>query len=480
MTTSQASAAAQGQGRAGWSLFLIAFAHLILTVDFTIVYVALPKIGEELGFSQQTLQWVVHGYTVVFGGFLLLGGRASDLLGRRQVFVAALLLFAAASLLGGFSSSSTAMVAARALQGLGAAFIFPSTLALINTIFAEGPQRNKAMAVWSFAGPGGLALGSLLGGVLVSAFGWEAVFLVNVPLGIAVAVGALLVLPTDQASSERRTFDIAGAITATLGVTLLVAVLVKAPEAGWTSPGILASALASAALIVGFVWIERRGSNPLMPLQLLSNRNLTTAMLLTAILMSTFMALSYFQTILFQDVLGYGPLWTGLGFLVPCLSQAVGTQLSVPLTAHFGLRTTIVTGFAIGTLGTVGTAFGIFPDGGYIALLPGMIIGYIGHGIAFGPTWVAVTKGVEPRHHGVASAMASTSFQVGGAVGMAVLVALANGLVAVIDGGTTIATADGMRLSIFAAAAGIALGGLVALGLERSSSAQVAAVQPGT
>lgn len=242
-------------GRRGVGLFLIAFAHLIMAIDFTIVYVALPRIGAALGFSEGGLQWVMHGYTVVFGGFLLLGGRASDLLGRRRVFTGALVLFAGASLLGGLATTPTLIVVARAVQGLGAALLFPSTVALVNVLFAEGPERVRALGLWALSGSCGLTLGSLVGGVLVSRFDWPAVFLVNVPLCLLTAAGSLLAIPADAPSHTKRRFDLLGALAVTVGTTLLVYTIVQGGQAGWATPATAVWALLAIGALLAFIAI---------------------------------------------------------------------------------------------------------------------------------------------------------------------------------------------------------------------------------
>lgn len=305
--------------RLGWSLFILSIAHVLLGLDFNIVYVALPEIGAELGFSQQTLQLVVSAYIVAFGGFLLLGGRISDLLGKRKTFVNALIIFAAASLVGSFANNVGTVILARAIQGLAGAFLFPSILSLINSLFEEGRQRNRAVSIWSLAGSSGLALGSLLGGVLVSTWGWTSVFFVNVPLGLLLAAGALIVIPADAKNTKKRIFDLPGAITATVGVTLFVFVLVQGPEIGWTSMPMIISLIASVIFLCAFAIIESRSSDPLMPLKLLKNRNLTIGMMLTAVFMGTFMAIPYFLTVLFQHSYGFSALQTGFAFLVPTI-----------------------------------------------------------------------------------------------------------------------------------------------------------------
>ncbi|MFC7518459.1 MFS transporter [Herbaspirillum sp. GCM10030257] len=449
-------------------MFLLAFAHLILAIDFTIVYIALPELGGALGFSGHSLQWVIHGYTVAFGGFLLLGGRASDLLGRRRVFMLALALFGLASLLGGLAAQPLTIVLARALQGIGAAFIFPSTLALINALFTEGQPRVRALAIWSLFGSSGLALGSLLGGVLVALFGWESVFLVNVPLTLLTALGALMTMPRDLPRTDHRTFDAAGAAAVTLGATLLVAALVEGGSLGWTAPSVASAAALAVLAFAAFGWIEQRGSSPLMPMRLLASRNLRIASALTAIFMGTFMALPYFETLLFQHAFGYTPMYTGLAFLAPCLAQAAGTQMSARVTRRYGMRLTIVFGFALGAVGTAALAGGIGAGGGYAALLPGLVVAAIGQGIAWGPIWIAVGAGVPVQEQGVASAVASTTFQVGGAIGLALLVALAGNL----DSPHVVQA--GASLAALGATAGVVLAALLAFLLRDPASAAAA------
>ncbi|WP_258584983.1 MFS transporter [Mesorhizobium sp. AR02] len=337
--------------RRGATLALLAFAQLIIALDLNIVFVALPEIGSGLGFSGQTLQWVVSAYTVFTGGFLLFGGRAADLVGQRRVFIFALWLYAL-SLLGGLAWSPGVIIAARAVQGIGAAFLFPATLSLINRLFAEGPERNRALAVWGGAGASGLTLGSLAGGFLTSAFGWPAVFYVNVALaGIAIAA-AFAIIPRDPKRHTRRNFDLPGALTVTAGATLLVFTLVQGPDYGWTSPTILASALLAAFFLIVFTVIEARSADPLMPLRLFRNRSLVAGMTITFLYTGTFGALPYFLTVLLQTVHGFTALETGLAFLVPSIAIATGTQLGERLATRFSTRSTLVGGMMIGAAGT--------------------------------------------------------------------------------------------------------------------------------
>lgn len=470
--TPSAPASGAGTSRSGWVLALLAFAQLIISLDFNIVYVALPEIGTELGFSEQSLQWVVSAYAVAFGGFLLLGGRAADLLGKRNMFALALALYAVSSLIGGFAGSPETMIVVRAVQGLGGALLFPATLSLINTLFAEGAQRNRALAVWGGAGASGLTLGSLLGGLLTGAFGWESVFFVNVPLAGVVLAAALAVIPRDRKATGRRSFDLPGAITGTVGVTLLVYVLVQGPESGWTSTGIVVSAVTAVVLLALFTVIEARSKDPLMPLRLFQNRNLAAGMAITFLFMGTFSALPYFLTILFQSVHGFSALQTGLAFLVPSLSIAAGTQVGERMATRTATRTTLFTGLLVGTIGTAVLAYGISADGGYTAVLPGLVISGIGQGITWTGMWIAAASGVASHEHGIASGMASTTQQIGGAVGLAILIAIANSKIDGLEGDQLrTAMADGTQSAVYVAAAGIVLGALVSLALPRKAAA---------
>jgi EmrB/QacA subfamily drug resistance transporter len=474
--TSTAPRSGTGPPRLGLVLALLAFAQLIISLDFNIVYVALPKIGTSLGFTEQSLQWVVSAYAVAFGGFLLLGGRAADLLGRRNMFVLALALYALSSLVGGLAGNPATMIAVRAVQGLGGALLFPATLSLINTLFEEGPQRNRALAVWGGAGASGLTLGSLLGGVLTAAFGWSSVFFVNVPLAGIVAVAALAVIPRDPRRGERRSFDLPGAVTATAGVTLLVYVLVQGPDSGWTSTGIVLSAVIAVALLALFTLVEARSKDPLMPLRLLGNRSLAAGMAITFIFMGTFSALPYFLTVLFQRVHGFSALETGVAFLVPSVSIAAGTQIGERMATRTATRTTLLTGLLIGAAGTAVLALGVSADHGYAAVVPGLVVSGIGQGITWTGMWISAAAGVDSAEQGVASGMASTTQQIGGAVGLAILIAVANsGTEGRTGDALRTAMADGTRTAVYIAAAGIVLGALVALALPRDPAAARAA-----
>ncbi|WP_309113352.1 MFS transporter [Saccharothrix sp.] len=447
--------------RPGLSLALLALAQLIFALDLNIVFVALPEIGADLGFTGQTQQWVVSAYVVIAGGFLLLGGRAADLLGRRRVFVLALVLYAVSSLAGGLATSPGVIVVARAVQGLGGALLLPSTLSLLNNLFEEGPKRNRALAVWGGAGASGLTVGALLGGVLTESFGWPAVFFVNVPLAGAVALAALLVIPADPRGHERRRFDLPGALSVTGGATLLVFVLVQGPEVGWLSAEILVAAVVAVVLLWAFVLIERRSADPLMPFRLLHNRSLLVGVTVTALFMGTFGALPYFLTVLLHTVHGFSPLAAGLAFLVPSLAIAVGTQVGERMSTRFGTRTTLLAGFGVGVVGTVVLAFGFDAGSTFVGAVPGLVVSGVGQGVVWTAMWIAAASGVAPHEQGVASGLASTTLNLGNAVGLAVLIAVANS-----SGGPE----NGGFVAVLLTALGMVAGLVVALALPRKAS----------
>ncbi|WP_176504945.1 MFS transporter [Pseudomonas aeruginosa] len=440
-------------------LALLACAQLIIALDATIVFVALPEISRALDFSAQRLQWVVSAYTVAFGGFLLLGGRATDLLGRRRMYVLGQSLYALASLAGGLAQSELPLILARAVQGLGGALLFPATLALIGNHFAEGPARNRALAIWSIASAFGLALGSALGGALTELFGWASIFLVNVPR-----------------RQRGRRFDLAGALTVTAGATLLVFALVQGPESGWDAPSVRFGLYLSVPLLLAFLAIEHYSRDPLMPLRLLGNRNLQVAMLLTAIFMSSYGVQYYFLAIYFQSVYGYSVLQTGLAFLPATLLCTLGIRVAERLLARHGARATLVAGLLLGALG-LGLLAACLPLGrGFLALLPAIVILSVGQGMTWTAMWVSAASGVDPAEQGVASGMASMTQQIGGALGLALLVALANAQVRGADAASLLASqARGIEWVTALSALLALFGAALALRLRRE---EPAALQP--
>jgi EmrB/QacA subfamily drug resistance transporter len=456
-----------GGGRPGATLALLAFAMLIVSLDQYIVVVALPEIGRELGYSTQTLQSVISAYAVASAGFLLLGGRAADLLGRRRVFVAGLSLYATASLGGGLAAEPDLLLAARAVQGLGGALVFPATLSLVNTRFAEGRERNRAVAIWGGAGAAGLVIGVLLGGVLTHVLGWPAVFFVNVPLaGVAILL-AFALIPTDGPRERGRRFDLPGALTATAGITLLVFALVEGPKLGWGSPAIVAAAVASAVALSAFAIVERRSRDPLVPPRLLANRNLATAVAIAFLFWATFGSVLYFLTLYFQYVQDYDALETGLGFLLPTGVVVAASALAGHVVTRCGLKRTLVSALAIGAVGALALGLAMSPDGSYAALIPGLVMVSIGDGVVFTTMFIAAGTGVADSEQGVASGIASTSTSVGAAVGLALLVLVANSGTDGLGGeALRIATADGLSAAVLVVAGGIAAIAVVALNLR--------------
>lgn len=450
----------------GSALALLAFAQLIYSLDINIVFVALPDIGAGLHFSGQTLQWVVSAYMVFCGGFLLFGGRAADLIGQRRMFVFALGLYAVSSLAGGLARSLEIIIAARAVQGVGAAFLFPATLSLISRLFAEGAERNRALAIWGGAGASGLTIGALAGGFLTAAFGWPAVFYVNVVLAGIAMLAAFVVIPRDPKRHEYRSFDLPGALTVTGGATLLVFALVQGPEYGWSSPAILWSVALAVVLLVLFAVTEAKSADPLMPMRLFRNRNLVSGMTITFLYMGTFGALPYFLTVLFQTIQGFSALQTGLAFVVPSIAIVTGTQLGERLATRLSTRTTLVGGMVLGAVGTALLVFGAGINSSYFAMVPGLILSGIGQGVVWTGMWIAAASGVHHDEQGVASGMASTTLSVGNAIGLAVLIAIANANVSGLAGEAhRIALAGGIQTAFWLAATGILASLVAALAL---------------
>jgi MFS family permease len=442
--------------RGAATLALLSFAMLIVSLDQYIVVVALPDIGRELGYSAQTLQSVISAYAVASSGFLLFGGRAADLLGRRRTLVTGLALYAIASLAGGLATRPEVQLAARALQGLGGALVFPSTLALINSTFAEGRDRNRALGIWGGAGAAGLVVGVLLGGVLTRAFGWEAVFIVNVPLAGAALILAFHLIEADRARDTDRMFDLPGALTATAAVSLLVFALVQGPDAGWGSPRILIATTTGLLLLLVFRLIERRSRDPLVPPQLLANRVLRTAVAIAFMFMATFGSLLYFLSIYFQNVHGFDALETGIAFLLPTAAVVAGSAIAGQFVTRFGLRLTLTAALTIGAIGAAALGLAMSPDASYASLIPGLVAVSIGDGIVFTTMFIAAGTGVTNREQGIASGIVSTGAGIGAAIGLAILVLVANsGAEGLLGEVLRIATAEGIRTAVFVVAGGI-------------------------
>lgn len=374
-------------------LFLLSFAMFLVSLDQYIVVVALPDIARDLGYSPQTLQSVVSAYVIASSGFLLFGGRASDLLGRRRVLVVGLFLYCAASFAGGIATSPVYQLAARAVQGLGGALVFPSTLAIINVRFPEGVERNRALGVWAGAGAAGLVIGVLLGGGLTSFFGWRSVFLINVPLAGAALFATLSLIEADGHIDRSRIFDLPGAVTVTAAISLLVVALVEGPNFGWLSPWTIGFLFAGVSLGVAFIVIERRSVDPLLPLGMLRNTWLRLGLFVATMFMATFGALLYFLSLLFQNVFGYDALQTGFAFLLPTLVVVAASAIAGRVVTAIGLRATMIGALAIGMGGAVGIAFTIGPEPSYLALVPGLVAISIGDGAMFTAMFIAAATG---------------------------------------------------------------------------------------
>jgi EmrB/QacA subfamily drug resistance transporter len=416
----------QARDRKWFALALLAMAQFVVVLDAAIVNVALPSIGADLNFSRDNLSWVVNAYTLTFGGFLLLGGRMADLLGRRRLFIGGLVLFALASLAGGLSQNEGQLIVARAVQGLGAALLSPAALSMVTVLFDEGADRNKALGVWGAVAGSGGAAGVLLGGVLTDLAGWEWVLFVNVPVGIAAALAAVRLLPESRNAGARH-FDIAGAITVTAGLSLLVYTVVDAQNAGWASLQTLGLGAIALALIAAFVAIERRTKAPLVPfpgifrIRTISGINLT-ALFVAASLFSMF----FFISLYMQQVLGYEPLEAGLAYLPLALGIIVSAGVTSQLVTRLGFKPPLIAGLLVTAAGLVWFAQ-VSPDGNYVddILFPSLLAA-AGLGLAFVSMTVAAVSGVEPHEAGLASGLINTSQQIGGALGLAVLATIAN------------------------------------------------------
>jgi EmrB/QacA subfamily drug resistance transporter len=432
--------------RLGLALIVIASAQLMVVLDATIVNVALPHMQQALGFSGSGLEWVVNAYAVTFGGLLLLGGRAGDILGRRRVFIGGLLLFSAASFLGGFATSQWWLLAARAIQGAGGAVIAPTALSLIQTNFPEGEARNRAMGVYSAMAGGGGAVGLLLGGLLTTYVSWRWVLFVNVPIGLIVAAAAPRVL----AESARRPgrIDVAGAVTGTGGVALLVYGLSKAATgqdgvSHWGDTPVIVSLVASVLLLVAFVLIERRSSHPLLPIRVLADRNRSGAYLIMLCLGTAMFGMFFFLTLFVQTVLGYSAVRSGLSFLPFTAGIVTAATVASQMTARIGARPLILAGSVLAAGGMFWFSR-LTEHSGYLSDLFGpMLVTSFGLGLLFVPMSLVALHGVQEQDAGVAGSLLNTGQQVGGAIGLAALGTIAWTTVADSVRNTTAAIAAG-------------------------------------
>ena len=458
-------------------LVLVCLAQFMVVLDATVVNVSLPAIQKDLNMSPTDLQWVVNSYALIFGGFLLLGGRAGDLLGRKRLFLAGIVIFTGASLLNGLASSSEFLIFARGLQGLGAALVSPAALSIVTTTFREGEERTKAMGVWSAIAAGGGAVGLLVGGILTDLFSWPWIFFVNVPIGIAAFILSLKYVPESKDEKIHRAFDIAGAVTVTAGLVALVYGIVKAEEKGWVSAHTLGFGVLAAVLLGSFVWIESRSAEPLVRLEIFLLRTIRSANLVMLIVASGLFAMFYFNSLYVQRVLGYSPIEAGLAFVPFTIGIVIGAGLSQTLVKRIGLRSVGIIGMLLGTAGML-LFLRLDVGGDYVTdLLPGIVLVSIGMGMTFVPVTLIATSGIDAGDAGLASGLLNTSQQVGGALGLAILSTLATSkTTSSLESGTDNAHAlvDGFHIAYLAGAAFLFAGAvLLALMLKRSDVEQI-------
>jgi len=471
---------AEAAQRRKWlALALLASTQFVIILDAAIVNVAIPSIGDDLSFSEEDLTWIPNAYALTFGGFLLLGGRMADLLGRRRLFMIGLLVFSVASLLGGLSTSETQLIIARAAQGLGAALLAPSALSMVTNMFEEGAERNKALGVWGAVSGSGGAAGVLLGGILTEYAGWEWVLWVNVPIGVIVAILAPRLLVESRRESDLRHVDALGAITVTAGLSLLVFALVDTINDGWGSTQTLTLLAVALALIVAFVFIELRSKDPLMPFGIFRLRTLSGANIVGLLVGAALFAMFFFLSRYMQEVLGYSALKAGLSYLPLALAIIASAGAASVLVTKLGFKKVLLAGLGLITVGLLWFAQ-VPANGSYLSdLLGPMVISAVGLGFAFVPITIAAVSNVSEDESGLASGLINTSQQIGGALGLAVLGTIASSrttdLLTTAQGapaGIPAALTEGFQLA-FLTGAGFAVIGIVAtLLLVRSEDSQ--------
>ena len=459
------------QGSNRWLVLVIAcLAQFMVVLDATVVNVALPSIQKGLHFSPSSLQWVVNAYTLVFGGFLLLGGRAGDLIGRKRLFLIGTVLFSAASLLNGLAQSSGMLIVGRGLQGLGGALLSPAALSIITTTFTDQTERTRALGVWSAIAAGGGAVGLVLGGALTQLASWEWIFFVNVPVGILTVIATLRYVPESRADLKHRTFDLAGAVTVTAGLVVLVYAIVKAQAFGWGSGRTIGLIVLAFVLLAAFVAIERRSVAPLIRLSIFRVRTLTVADVTLLLVASGLFGMFFFASLYVQEILGYSPLHAGLAFLPVTGGIVVGAGIAQPLVKRVGVRNLAVFGIVLATIGMVVLAQ-VPVHGTYAGnLLPGLLPMSIGMGLVFVPITLMATGGVDKNDAGLASGLFNTAQQVGGSLGLAILSTLAASKTSSILTGlhgsastaaTNAAKVSGYHVAFIAAAVMLAAGAVI-------------------
>jgi EmrB/QacA subfamily drug resistance transporter len=458
-------------------LLVVCLAQFMVILDVAIVNVALPSIREGLDFSPTGLQWVVNAYTLTFAGFLMLGGRAADLLGRRRMFVAGVALFTVSSLVCALAESPSLLLGARALQGIGGAIVSPTTMSIIVTSFTEGRERNRALGAWSAISGLGAASGSVLGGLLTSGFDWPAIFLINVPLGVAVIVGGLRVVAPDPLIERiRGHFDVSGALLVTAGLVALTYGIVRTESLGWGSPGVLGPLAAAIVLLGLFALVEGRlAPAPLVPLSVFRMKQLRTSNLVVLLLYSAQFAMFFFVTLYLQQVLGLTAFEAGLVFVPVTLSVVMGSTLAPRVVARFGLRKALTAGMVFGAAG-LALLTTVTAESSWVQVLPGGMLAGFGLGSSLVPATIAAVEGVAPAQAGLASGLLNTSRLLGGALGLAVLGTLAASHTKHAGGGRLDALTGGFQLAFVIGALLCLAGALVAAALLRPAP-QLAAVE---
>ena len=462
---------------------LVCIAQFMVVLDATVVNVALPSIQEDLDFSTSSLQWVVNAYTLAFGGFLLLGGRAADFVGRKRLLIAGVIVFTGASALAGLATSSEFLIVARALQGLGAAMVSPAALSIVTTTFKDGPERTRALSVWAAIAVGGAAVGLLLGGILTEYLSWEWAFYVNVPVGAAAVLLSLRFIP--ESRTDTRGVDVLGALSVTAGLTLLVYAIVRTQDYGWLSIETLGVAGAALALLAGFVVTELRSKAPLVRLGIFRKRSLTSANVAMLAVAGGMFAVFYFASLYVQGILGFTPVEAGLAFLPLTAGIILFSVLAQQVIARLDVRWVAMIGMAAAAVGLL--LLSLAPvDGSYAAdVLPGLLVMSAGLGFTFVPLTLIATTGVADEDAGLASGLFNSSQQIGGALGLAILstVAASTTTDALPDGDAPTALqqasalVDGYQMA-FAVGAGLMIVGVMitALFIRRRD---VAAIQAG-
>ena len=475
--------------RARWiALVVVCFAQFMVVLDATVVNVALPSIQTDLHLTTAQLQWIVNSYTLLFGGFLLLGGRAADLIGRRRLFLIGIGLFSVASLANALANTGEVLIIARGAQGLGAALVSPAALSIVTTTFAEGQERTRAMGIWgAIAGAGG-SFGLLLGGILTDVLSWPWIFLVNVPIGIGTALAALRYVPESRGPATHRRFDLAGAVSVTAGLIVLVYAIVKAQDKGWGSLHTLGLSGAALALLATFVVVEARSVAPLVRLGLLRVRTLASANGVMFIIVGGLFGMFFFASLYVQRILGYSPLQAGLAFLPVTAGIIVGAGLSQQLIPRVGVKQTVLGGMTVAAIGLLVLAATTKVDGSYLGILLGLAPMAVGMGCTFVPLTLVATTGIEADDAGLASGLFNTCQQVGGALGLAILSTLASDRTSSFLSGLdhapsahdqSAALVEGFQLAFTVSAALMAAGVvLIAVLLRRRDLARIDATQP--